>query len=201
MRFNMLKKCRINIKASLAGLILFLFSVLNFGPSSTHARTSSTSIEKVIGRDKKYFNSMSKSNFEVVAKESNKQVVDQGIEIEMKDEVVKSWENLASSLYGIKLDTLILLICTSVIIPLFNSIKASPILGFLLTGTLLGPSGLNFINDIHMIDVLGELGIVFFLFEMGLELSLERLQKMKKGKFSYISILYLLTVMFQFLLI
>jgi Kef-type K+ transport system membrane component KefB len=33
-------------------------------------------------------------------------------------------------------------------------------------GTLLGPTGLNWVKDVHMIDHLGELGIVFFLFEM-----------------------------------
>jgi Kef-type K+ transport system membrane component KefB len=34
-----------------------------------------------------------------------------------------------------------------------------------------------------MIDILGELGIVFFLFEMGLELSIEKLIKMRKDVF------------------
>jgi Kef-type K+ transport system membrane component KefB len=34
-----------------------------------------------------------------------------------------------------------------------------------------------------MIDMLGELGIVFFLFEMGLELSIARLNAMKKDVF------------------
>ncbi len=43
-----------------------------------------------------------------------------------------------------------------------------------------GPLGLNWIRDLHIIHMLGELGIVFFLFEMGLELSLERLKAMKK---------------------
>lgn len=59
----------------------------------------------------------------------------------------------------------------------------SSILGFLFFGTVLGPNGLNWLKDVHMIDVLGELGIVFFLFEIGLELSLERLMAMKKDVF------------------
>lgn len=44
-----------------------------------------------------------------------------------------------------------------------------------------------------MIDVLGELGIVFFLFEMGLELSLEKLKAMKKDVFGLGTSQFLLT--------
>lgn len=105
------------------------------------------------------------------------------IEHDVGQEVARSWQNLADSLQGAKLDTLFLLIATSAVIPLSKRLKASPILGFLLTGTLLGPTGLNWIRDVHMIDILGELGIVFFLFEMGLELSIEKLIKMRKDVF------------------
>ena len=105
------------------------------------------------------------------------------IEHDVGVEVVRSWKSLADSLQGAKLDTLFLLIATSAVIPLSKRLKASPILGFLLTGTILGPTGLNWIRDVHMIDMLGELGIVFFLFEMGLELSIEKLIKMRKDVF------------------
>lgn len=64
-----------------------------------------------------------------------------------------------------------------------NWLKISPILGFLAAGTLLGPNMLNVIGDTHTVEVLGELGIVFFLFEMGVELSTERLLSMKKDVF------------------
>jgi Kef-type K+ transport system membrane component KefB len=56
-------------------------------------------------------------------------------------------------------------------------------MGFLMMGTLLGPSCLQWVQDVHTIDVLGELGIVFFLFEMGLELSVGRLKAMRKDVF------------------
>ena len=75
-------------------------------------------------------------------------------------EVQTSLQNLAESISGAKLDTLILLIVTSTIIPLFKTLNISPIIGFLMTGTLLGPSGLSWVKDVHMIDHLGELGIV-----------------------------------------
>ena len=44
-----------------------------------------------------------------------------------------------------------------------------------------------------MIDHLGDLGIVFFLFEMGLELSLERLRAMRKDVFGLGTSQFLLT--------
>ena len=84
---------------------------------------------------------------------------------------------------GAKLDTLIMLMVTSAVIPVLKHFNMSPILGFLLMGTILGPSCLGCIHDIHTIDALGELGIVFFLFEMGLELSISRLNALKKDVF------------------
>ena len=98
-------------------------------------------------------------------------------------EVKKSVKGLLDSLHGAKLDTLIILVVTSVVIPVCKKLNTSPLIGFLLAGTALGPLGLNWVKDVHTIDILGELGIVFFLFEMGLELSLERLKQMRKDVF------------------
>ncbi|CAM9507240.1 unnamed protein product, partial [Ectocarpus fasciculatus] len=59
----------------------------------------------------------------------------------------------------------------------------SPVLGFLATGAILGPSGLSVIKDLNELDTLGELGISFLLFEQGLELSLDRLKALSKYAF------------------
>ena len=48
---------------------------------------------------------------------------------------------------------------------------------------LLGPNGWGLISGIHTTETLAELGIVFFLFEMGIELSVERLLSMKRDVF------------------
>jgi Kef-type K+ transport system membrane component KefB len=53
----------------------------------------------------------------------------------------------------------------------------------LLAGTALGPNGLKLVADVKATEILGELGIVFFLFEMGLELSMARLKAMRKDVF------------------
>lgn len=84
---------------------------------------------------------------------------------------------------GPKSDTLFLLLATALITPLCKMAGTSPILGFLASGMLLGPNGLGVISGIHTTETLAELGIVFFLFEMGIELSVERLKSMKKDVF------------------
>ena len=84
---------------------------------------------------------------------------------------------------GPKSDTLILLLATALITPLCKKLGTNPILGFLASGMLLGPNGFGFIRGIHTTEVFAELGIVFFLFEMGIELSIERLMQMRKDVF------------------
>jgi len=90
---------------------------------------------------------------------------------------------LGQYMSGPRSDTLLLLLATAVITPISKMAGISPILGFLASGMLLGPNGFGLIADIHTTEVLAELGIVFFLFEMGIELSLERLTSMKRDVF------------------
>jgi CPA2 family monovalent cation:H+ antiporter-2 len=92
-------------------------------------------------------------------------------------------QDLTRFLTGPKSDTLWLLSATALITPLMKRLGASPILGFLATGMLLGPNGFGIIRGIHTTETLAELGIVFFLFEMGIELSVERLMSMKRDVF------------------
>lgn len=84
---------------------------------------------------------------------------------------------------GPKSDTLILLLATALVTPICKRLGTSPILGFLAAGMLLGPNGCGFISGVHTTETFAELGIVFFLFEMGIELSVERLLSMKRDVF------------------
>eukprot|EP00529_Nitzschia_sp_RCC80_P005665 CAMPEP_0113481870 /NCGR_PEP_ID=MMETSP0014_2-20120614/22629_1 /TAXON_ID=2857 /ORGANISM="Nitzschia sp." /LENGTH=1030 /DNA_ID=CAMNT_0000375375 /DNA_START=82 /DNA_END=3174 /DNA_ORIENTATION=- /assembly_acc=CAM_ASM_000159 len=91
--------------------------------------------------------------------------------------------DLGKYMAGPKSDTLLLLLATALITPLCKMMGTSPILGFLASGMLLGPNGCGFISGIHTTETLAELGIVFFLFEMGIELSVDRLLSMKRDVF------------------
>jgi len=80
-------------------------------------------------------------------------------------------------------DTVLLLFSTAMITPLCKRIGLSPILGFLAIGILLGPNLLHVVRNVKTTENLAELGVVFFLFEMGLELSVERLRQMSRDVF------------------
>ncbi|KAK3530422.1 hypothetical protein QTP86_024468, partial [Hemibagrus guttatus] len=67
-----------------------------------------------------------------------------------------------------------------------------PMFGYIVCGILLGPSGLNSIKSMVQVETLGELGVFFTLFVVGLEFSPERLHKVWKISFqgsSYLSLL------------
>ncbi|CAL5382964.1 unnamed protein product [Camellia sinensis] len=59
----------------------------------------------------------------------------------------------------------------------------SPVLGYLTIGILIGPYGLSIIRHVHGTKATTEFGVVFLMFNIGLELSVERLSSMKKHVF------------------
>jgi len=92
-------------------------------------------------------------------------------------------------------DVVLFLATAGVVVPLFRRWKISPILGFLGAGVVLGPYGLGALADevgwlkAFTIDnpqevaQLAEFGVVFLLFMIGLELSWERLSRMRRFVF------------------
>ena len=62
-------------------------------------------------------------------------------------------------------------------VALFERVRLPAIGGFLVMGALLGPGGLGVVGDAREIRTLAELGVVFLLFEIGLELPLEALRR------------------------
>jgi CPA2 family monovalent cation:H+ antiporter-2 len=72
-------------------------------------------------------------------------------------------------------DILVLLTLSFVAVALARRAGLSPILGFIVAGALVGPEGLALVRDSHAIRQIGEIGIVFLMFTIGLEFSLSRL--------------------------
>src|ERR671912_680266 len=77
-------------------------------------------------------------------------------------------------------DLLVVLLCSVPIAFLFNRLRLPTIVGFMITGVLIGPYGLGLIRDVEAIEVLAEIGVVLLLFTIGLEFSLRRLLDMKR---------------------
>ena len=69
---------------------------------------------------------------------------------------------------GARRDALAVLLAFAVAVPGFKGFGASPVLAFLASGALLGPHGLAVISDVGLTQRLADLGVCFFLFEMGL---------------------------------
>ncbi len=63
---------------------------------------------------------------------------------------------------------------------LFTRIKVPTILGYLLTGIIVGPSLLGIIRSPEEIELMAEIGIVMLLFTIGIEFSLNHLLKIRK---------------------
>ena len=76
-------------------------------------------------------------------------------------------------------DIVIILGLSVLIILLFNRLKIPPILGFLITGIISGPHGLNLVSAGHEVELLSEIGIIFLLFVIGIEFSLKGLVSIK----------------------
>ena len=89
-------------------------------------------------------------------------------------------------------DALVVLGTAGVVVPLVRRFGLNPVLGYLGAGAILGPLGLgSFIDQIPLlywltvvdaknVSSIAELGVVFLLFLVGLELSFERLMTMRR---------------------
>lgn len=61
------------------------------------------------------------------------------------------------------------------IILLFQKLKVPSILGFLIAGIIVGPTAFNLLSSHHEVELLSEIGIIFLLFIIGIELSFKGL--------------------------
>ena len=71
-------------------------------------------------------------------------------------------------------ETLIVLAVFVAFAVLFQRLRLGTVLGFLIGGAAVGPFGLGLVHELEAVRLLGELGVVFLLFNLGLELKLER---------------------------
>ena len=89
-------------------------------------------------------------------------------------------------------EVMVFLAAAGVVVPLGHRLRISPVFGFLVIGLVIGPYGLGrfveampwlgfvAITDAERVQPLAELGVVFLLFSIGLELSVKRLWAMRR---------------------
>jgi CPA2 family monovalent cation:H+ antiporter-2 len=92
-------------------------------------------------------------------------------------------------------EILLFLVLAGVLIPLLQRLRVNQVVGFLAAGALLGPFGLGAwasevpwlatvtFGELDGVEVLAELGVMFLMFMIGLELSAERLWALRRWVF------------------
>jgi CPA2 family monovalent cation:H+ antiporter-2 len=102
-------------------------------------------------------------------------------------------------------DALVVLATAGILVPIVSRLGFSPTLGYLLAGAILGPLGLGAfireypalywftVGDARNVAGIAELGVVFLLFLIGLELSFHRLLAMRRYVFGLGGLQVLLT--------
>ena len=81
---------------------------------------------------------------------------------------------------GLLQEIVIVLAASVLIIPLSHKLKLPSVVGFLLTGVLIGPGGLSLVKHPESVDVLAEVGVVMLLFTIGLEFEPSRLKRIQR---------------------
>ncbi len=102
-------------------------------------------------------------------------------------------------------DALVVLGTAGILVPMISRLGISPTLGYLVAGAILGPHGLGSlirpapilywftVGDAKNVEGIAELGVVFLLFLIGLELSFQRLLTLRRYVFGLGGLQVLLT--------
>ena len=108
-------------------------------------------------------------------------------------------------------ELLIVLATAGLVVPLFRRIRFGVVPGFLIAGVILGPNGLGRLADDYTwlnwitfqtpehVEPFAELGVLFLLFVIGLEFSLDRLWSMRRLVLGLGSVQFLISALLIFL--
>ena len=77
-------------------------------------------------------------------------------------------------------ELVIVLTATIAIVFVFQKLRLPNIVGFLLTGVIIGPHGFQLIQSVDQVETLAEIGVVLLLFTIGLEFSLETILSVQR---------------------
>jgi CPA2 family monovalent cation:H+ antiporter-2 len=75
-------------------------------------------------------------------------------------------------------DFAVLTISAAVLGYLSQRLRLESVVGFLIAGAVVGPNALGLIEDAELVEGMGEIGVIFLMFAIGLELSADRLRQM-----------------------
>ena len=77
-------------------------------------------------------------------------------------------------------DIVVLLVFSVLVVFLVQKVRLPSILGFLITGILIGPYAFSLIHAVEEVEVISEIGVILLLFVIGTELSIKQLIAIRK---------------------
>lgn len=82
--------------------------------------------------------------------------------------------------------TLVIVFSLAIVVNLlFKVIRMPIILGYLVIGMIAGPEGMGWLSDDPIVAMIAEFGLVFLLFRIGLEFSLQKIWQMRSSVFGF----------------
>lgn len=97
--------------------------------------------------------------------------------------------------FGVLANIIIVLFAAVLVTTVLRRLRLPPILGYLLVGLIVGPYGLDWIDDSTNVIQLAEFGVVFLMFTIGLEFSLPKLIALRHSVLGLGSLQVVLTSM------
>jgi len=78
-------------------------------------------------------------------------------------------------------DIVILLLASVLMAYICYRLKLVPIVGFLVAGVIIGPNATALVQHQELVEILAEIGVILLLFTIGIEFSLEKLNRIRKA--------------------
>ncbi len=95
-------------------------------------------------------------------------------------------------------DLVVLFSVSVVVVYFFDKLGLPAVVGFLVAGAIVGPYGLDFVQDVSRVEVFAEIGVVLLLFTIGVEFSLAHIPSLRTvigtGAIQIVSTIALATV-------
>ncbi|MCE5240863.1 cation:proton antiporter [bacterium] len=80
-------------------------------------------------------------------------------------------------------DLLVVIAASLVVVVVLRRLRVPPVVGFLVSGILIGPGGLKLVGDREAVEMLAEVGVALLLFTIGLKFSLREMLRLRHWVF------------------
>jgi len=83
--------------------------------------------------------------------------------------------------YALLRSLLVIFGVSALVVFVLHRFRIPSLVGFLVSGVVIGPHGIGLIRDTHAVEVMAEVGVILLLFTVGIEFSISKLLRIKKA--------------------